>query len=63
MWSKVYALDLFEVIKSNKFSPEIGKKYVAEILSKGGSKDPMDLLIAFLGRAPQQDAFFKDMGL
>lgn len=63
MWSKVYAMDLFEVIREHGFSPEIGKKYVTEILSKGGSKDPMDLLVAFLGREPQQDAFFKDLGL
>jgi thimet oligopeptidase len=63
MWSKVFALDLFSVIKAHHFSPEIGKKYVAEVLSKGGSKDPKDLLVAFLGREPQQDAFFKDMGL
>jgi thimet oligopeptidase len=63
MWSKVFALDLFSVIKAHHFSREIGKKYVAEVLSKGGSKDPRDLLVAFLGREPQQDAFFKDMGL
>ena len=63
MWSKVFALDLFSVIKAHHFSREIGKKYVAEVLSKGGSKDPMDLLVAFLGREPRQDAFFKDMGL
>lgn len=63
MWSKVFALDLFSVIKAHHFSREIGRKYVAEVLSKGGSKDPRDLLIAFLGREPQQDAFFKDMGL
>lgn len=63
MWSKVFALDLFSVIKAHHFSREIGKKYVDEVLSKGGSKDPKDLLIAFLGREPKQDAFFKDMGL
>lgn len=63
MWSKVFALDLFDTIKKNDMSPEIGKKYITDILSKGGSKDPMDLLVAFLGREPQQDAFFRDLGL
>ena len=63
LWSKVFALDLFSVIKAHHFSREIGKKYVADVLSKGGSKDPKELLVAFLGREPQQDAFFKDMGL
>jgi len=63
MWSKVFALDLFDTIKKHHFDREIGKKYVTQVIGKGGSKDPMDLLTAFLGRAPQQDAFFKDMGL
>jgi len=63
MWSKVFALDLFSVIKAHHFSREIGKKYVDTILSKGGTRDPKDLLIDFLGREPQQDAFFKDLGM
>jgi thimet oligopeptidase len=63
MWSKVFGLDLFDTIKKHGMGPEIGKRYVDEVLKKGGTKDPMDLLIAFLGREPQQDAFFKDLGL
>lgn len=63
MWSRVFGLDLFATIKENGFSREIGKRYVDQVLSKGGSQDPMELLIAFLGREPQQDAFFRDLGL
>lgn len=64
LWSKVYALDLFNHIKRRGIlNPEIGRFYAAEILGKGGSLDPEILLINFLGRSPQSDAFFKDLGL
>jgi thimet oligopeptidase len=63
MWSKVFALDMFDVIKKHGLNREIGRKYVEEVIGKGGSQDPKELLVAFLGREPQQDAFFKDMGL
>jgi len=64
MWSKVFALDLFEEIKKyGLLNPEIGKKYVREVIGKGGSQDPDELLKAFLGREPNQKAFLKDLGL
>jgi thimet oligopeptidase len=64
MWSKVFALDLFDEIKKHGLlNPEIGKKYEREILSKGGSEDPNILLKRFLGREPNQEAFLKDLGL
>ncbi len=64
LWSKVFALDLFATIKPYGLrNPEIGAKYVNEVLSKGGSTDPENLLKAFLGREPSTDAFFKDLGL
>ncbi|MBS0656585.1 MAG: Zn-dependent oligopeptidase [Verrucomicrobia bacterium] len=62
MWSRVYGLDLFNTIKEQGMSREIGKRYVDTVLSKGGSKDPMELLVAFLGRQPEQEAFFKHLG-
>ena len=39
------------------------KKYVDEILSKGGAQDPNELLYNFLGREPNAQAFFEEMGL
>jgi len=63
-WSKVFALDLFAQIKKHGLlNPEIGKKYVHDILSKGGGQDPMELLENFLGRKPNQEAFLQDLGL
>lgn len=64
LWSKVFAKDLFAYIKEHGLlNPEVGQKYIAAVLSKGGSKDPNELLKDFLGRAPSQEAFLKDIGL
>ncbi|MGE0009862.1 MAG: M3 family metallopeptidase [Candidatus Babeliales bacterium] len=64
LWSQVYALDLFNHIK--KFgltNPQIGTVYAQKVLGKGGSADPMELLIDFLGREPNENAFMQSMGL
>lgn len=64
MWSKVFALDLFEAIKKEGLlNPVVGKKYVQEVIGKGGSEDPNVLLKNFLGREPNQEAFLRDLGL
>lgn len=64
LWSKIFALDLFYHIKEfGLLNADIGSKYVREILQPGGSKDPNILLETFLGRKPNSDAFFKDLGL
>ncbi len=64
MWSKVFALDLFNQVKQvGLLDAGIGKQFVDKVLGKGGSADPNDLLQDFLGREPTQDAFFEDMGL
>lgn len=64
LWSLVFALDIFaEIKKHGLLNPEIGKKYVKEILSKGGAQDPNELLYNFLGREPNSKAFFEEMGL
>jgi thimet oligopeptidase len=64
LWSKVFALDVFEQIKKEGLlNAVVGARYVGAVLSKGGSKDPNDLLKDFLGREPNSDAFFRDLGL
>ncbi len=64
MWSKVFALDIFDYVKrAGLLKPETGRAFVEEILSKGGSDDPQNLLQNFLGRKPRPDAFYKDLGL
>ena len=64
LWSKVFALDLFnEIKKHGLLDPVIGKRYRELVIGRGGSKDPNELLKDFLGREPNSDAFFKDLGI
>ncbi len=64
MWSDVLGQDVFaEIKKYGLLNPVIGQKYKDCIIGKGGSKDPNELLVDFLGREPNSDAFFKKMNL
>ena len=64
MWSKVFALDLFYYIKKyGLLDGHIGQKYKNTILAPGGSQDPYEMLVAFLGREPNNEAFMRDLGL
>ncbi|HVX00028.1 MAG TPA: M3 family metallopeptidase, partial [Candidatus Babeliaceae bacterium] len=64
LWSRVFALDLFETIKQHGLlNSEIGHRYRNEVIGKGGSQDPEILLKNFLGREPKSDAFFKELRL
>jgi thimet oligopeptidase len=64
LWSKVYAQDMFSVFEKNGvMDKETGLKYRDVILSKGGSRDEMGMVVEFLGREPNQDAFLRSIGL
>ncbi|GAA4005960.1 oligopeptidase A [Hymenobacter fastidiosus] len=64
MWSKVYAEDMFSVFEKNGvMDQKTGLRYRDMILAKGGTDDEYQLVKAFLGREPNQEAFFKSLGL
>lgn len=64
LWSKVFALDIFEAIKKEGLlNPAAGKRYIDTVIGLGGSKNPNELLFSHLGRQPNQDAFLSDQGL
>ncbi len=64
LWALVYACDAFsEFEKHGIFNPEIGMKWRKEVLEKGSSEDEMKLVKNFLGRAPNQKAFLKEIGV
>ncbi len=64
LWSKVFAQDLFRTIQHYGLrSKAIGKRYIDEVISKGGSQDPEELMTTFLGRKPSIYQFLNDAGL
>lgn len=65
LWSKVYAQDMFSRFEEagGPLDAAVGRLYRKEILEAGSSRDEMDSLKAFLGRAPREDAFLRSIGL
>jgi thimet oligopeptidase len=64
LWSKVYASDMFTRFQSEGLlNQETGLNYRIEILEPGSSRLEIESVTKFLGRAPNSEAFFKDLGL
>lgn len=64
LWSKVFGLDMFSAFdEQGVTNVEVGRRYRHEILEKGGSEDAFELLRAFLGREPNNEAFLRHVGL
>ena len=63
LWSEVYAQDMFSLFPAEDLTnKQLGHRYRETILAQGNMKEPIELLKAFLGRAPSTDAFFKMLG-
>ena len=63
-WAEVLDADAFELFKEKGlFNQEIAFKFRDEILSRGGTKHPMELYKAFRGREPDPDALLRRDGL
>ena len=63
-WAEILDADAFEYFKENGiFNIEIGKSFQYNILSKGGTENPMKLYKRFRGKEPQVDALLKRSGL
>ena len=64
LWSRVYAEDMFSVFEKNGvMDQETGVRYRDIILASGGSKDELEMVVEFLDRSPNQDAFLRSLGL
>jgi len=64
LWAKVYGDDMFSVFQDEGvLSPRVGARYRREVLERGGSRDAIDHLRAFLGREPSTDAFLRNIGI
>ena len=63
-WAEVLDADAFEYFKENGvFNKTIAKKFQDNILSQGGTEDPMVLYKRFRGKEPKPDALLKRAGL
>ncbi|KAJ2163000.1 metalloendopeptidase [Coemansia sp. RSA 552] len=61
LWSEVYAADIF----SSRFLKDAGAgaDFRRQLLQPGGTRDPLVGLEAFLGRKPNDSAYFQSIGL
>ena len=63
-WAEVLDADAFEFFKEKGiFNSEVAKSFRDNILSRGGSEDPMVLYKRFRGREPDPDALLRREGL
>lgn len=64
-WSEMLDADAFQAFKETGdiFNREIASKFEKEILSRGGTGDPLEMYIAFRGKEPGVDALLINRGL
>jgi peptidyl-dipeptidase Dcp len=56
-WAEVLEADAFSLFREKGvFNKEVADSFVDNILSKGGSRKPMELFVGFRGREPKVDA-------
>ncbi|GAA4278200.1 M3 family metallopeptidase [Aquimarina mytili] len=63
-WAEVLDADAFEYFKENGiFNKEIATKFKENVLSQGGTENPMTLYKRFRGQEPKPEALLKRAGL
>ncbi len=63
-WADVLAADAFEMFKEfGIFNSGTANAFLKNVLSRGGSEEPMDLYIGFRGRKPDPQALLRKLGL
>lgn len=64
LWAEVLASDAFSAFEEEGiFNPETATRFRETILAQGGSRDALDLFVAFRGREPEQAAFLRHHGV
>ena len=64
LWAEVLACDAYAKFKeAGVINPQTGAEFLQHILEKGGSKDALELFIAFRGRKPTMDALLEERGM
>lgn len=64
MWAEVFGDDMFSRFeKEGVTNPDVGRAYREAVLSKGGALDADRMLVDFLGREPNNEAFLRKLGI
>jgi thimet oligopeptidase len=64
MWAEVFGDDMFSRFEEQGVTnPDVGRAYRTEVLGRGGSLDADELLLNFLGREPNNEAFLRKLGI
>lgn len=64
LWAEVLSADAYSRFEEEGiFNPITGKSFLDEILTRGGSEEPMELFKRFRGREPQLDALLRHKGI
>ena len=53
----------YSVFKKDPMDPKEGRRYRHTVLERGGSQDEMLTLEQFLGRKPNGEAFYRELGI
>jgi len=63
-WAEVLSADAFSRFEEDGiFNTDTGADFRKNILEMGGSREPMELFVAFRGREPQVDALLRHSGI
>jgi len=63
-WAEVLSADAFSKFEAEGiFNQATGQSFLKKILQQGGSRDPMELFVAFRGREPSVEPLLRHSGL
>jgi oligopeptidase A len=63
-WAEVLSADAFAAFEESAlFDKTTGRRFLAEVLERGGTRDALDNFVAFRGREPSIDALLRHSGL
>ncbi|MGH8231456.1 MAG: M3 family metallopeptidase, partial [Steroidobacteraceae bacterium] len=63
-WAEVLAADAFSAfLERGAFDRSTARRFLDSILSRGGSRDPLEAFVEFRGRRPQVEALLRQYGI
>lgn len=63
-WAEVLSADAFSRFEQDGiFNRQTGEQFLVSVLEQGGSVEPMEMFVSFMGREPQVEALLKQDGI